>query len=437
MLGALCVFGVSEAAADPGEVDLVPRLTVGAAYVDNPFFDPLDDPTFDLGVPATAGDSARFDLRGGLGAEWRLTGRDSLVADVDASYSQYTGEAATGAWEAAFDLAGYHRFGEGLYLGVGVRGVLAHVDVFDTEDLRWGEGRVAGRMVLDRWTLDAMVGVGSRSFPDRPFYLDDGSEGTPGQSDLTARARVDARWAPAALSARFGGGIGYDVVSAQRGGVDYGTALVDAWVSQPFGDARASLSLAGWRRSFEVDPARVDLAGAVGLYGGYRLWPTVELGARYRYIRSGSDAELGRYAQHFAGVELVAWWAPPPAVAPRIETHGPASTGEGWRFSHRAPEARQVSLVGDFNGWAAERHPLRGPDAEGWWTVTLPLEPGRYTYMFVEDGDRFVRPTAAAGYVDDGFGGEVGVLFVWQGGKKTSKTSEAKQTKYRQPDENR
>lgn len=416
----------------------MPRLTLGAAYVDNPFFDPLDDPAFDLGVPATAGDSARFDLRGGLGAEWRLTGRDSLVGDVGATYSRYAGEAATDAWEVALDLAGYHRFGQGLYLGAGLRGVVAHVDVFDTDDLRWGEGRIAGRAVFDRWTFDATVGVGSRSFPDRLFYLDDGSEGAPGQSDLTARARFDARWAPAALSTRVGGGLGYDVVRAQRGGVDYDTAVVDAWATQPLGDARVSFSLAGWRRSFdEGEPARVDLGGAVGLHGGYRLWPTVELGARYRYIRSGSDVELGRYAQHFAGVELVAWWAPAPPAPTRAEMGGPTSTARGWRFSHRAPDAERVSLVGDFNGWATDALPLAGPDTDGWWTVTLPLDPGRYTYMFVENGERFVRPAEAASYADDGFGGEVGVLFVWQQAQKTTKSGEGKQTKYRRVDENR
>ena len=71
-----------------------------------------------------------------------------------------------------------------------------------------------------------------------------------------------------------------------------------------------------------------------------------------------------------------------------------------------------MALVGDFNGWSKDSHPLSGPDRWGWWSITIDLPAGRHGYMFVVDGDRFVRPADAPRYASDGFGGEVGVIFV-------------------------
>lgn len=59
-----------------------------------------------------------------------------------------------------------------------------------------------------------------------------------------------------------------------------------------------------------------------------------------------------------------------------------------WRtiyFRLDAPEAQQVNVVGDFNAWGADKHPLRR-DANGVWSCQMPLPPGHYTYCFVVDG---------------------------------------------------
>jgi 1,4-alpha-glucan branching enzyme len=59
-----------------------------------------------------------------------------------------------------------------------------------------------------------------------------------------------------------------------------------------------------------------------------------------------------------------------------------------WRtiyFRLEAPEAGQVSVVGDFNGWDARKHGLhRNPS--GVWECQVPLPPGRYAYHFMVDG---------------------------------------------------
>jgi 1,4-alpha-glucan branching enzyme len=46
------------------------------------------------------------------------------------------------------------------------------------------------------------------------------------------------------------------------------------------------------------------------------------------------------------------------------------------------------------------------------WSVTLPLTPGRYEYMFVVDGQRWVSDPAAIEQSDDGFGARNAVLEV-------------------------
>jgi len=75
------------------------------------------------------------------------------------------------------------------------------------------------------------------------------------------------------------------------------------------------------------------------------------------------------------------------------------------------PGARVVQAAGDFNGWNPSRTPLEHT-ADGAWTVTLPLEPGRYEYQFVVDGDRWIGDPFAVEQSDDGFGSRNAVLDV-------------------------
>ncbi len=53
-----------------------------------------------------------------------------------------------------------------------------------------------------------------------------------------------------------------------------------------------------------------------------------------------------------------------------------------------APEAKTVVVVGEFNNWSLERHPLQRMDRETW-HITLQLPPGTYQYKFVIDGTRW------------------------------------------------
>ena len=55
--------------------------------------------------------------------------------------------------------------------------------------------------------------------------------------------------------------------------------------------------------------------------------------------------------------------------------------------------AKQVSLAGDFNGWASDGTPLKRDDA-GHWEATVALAPGRHEYKFVVDGEWVPDPLA-------------------------------------------
>ena len=80
------------------------------------------------------------------------------------------------------------------------------------------------------------------------------------------------------------------------------------------------------------------------------------------------------------------------------------------KFVLIAPQATNVSVVGDFNGWDSSATPMK--TADGTWTAFVPLEPGLHTYSFVVDGTHFVSDPAAPIAPDDGFGHRSSVVLV-------------------------
>ncbi|MCI0651918.1 MAG: glycogen-binding domain-containing protein [Planctomycetes bacterium] len=56
------------------------------------------------------------------------------------------------------------------------------------------------------------------------------------------------------------------------------------------------------------------------------------------------------------------------------------------RFATRAQGARNVFLAGSFNGWDPTATPMESGEG-GMWSITLALEPGRYEYKYVVDGE--------------------------------------------------
>ena len=90
---------------------------------------------------------------------------------------------------------------------------------------------------------------------------------------------------------------------------------------------------------------------------------------------------------------------------------GPKFVEEGVEFSIYAPNAKKVTIAGDFNGWSKVADPLSDRDGDGIWKIIIPLKPGRYEYKFVVD-DRWIADPSNPKMVDDGFGGKNSVIVV-------------------------
>jgi len=78
--------------------------------------------------------------------------------------------------------------------------------------------------------------------------------------------------------------------------------------------------------------------------------------------------------------------APKEAIARGIQLM-PVRTEDGRQevpFALVAPNATDVSVLGDFNLW--EPTALSDPDGDGVWRTSMFLPPGRYEYAFVIDG---------------------------------------------------
>jgi hypothetical protein len=69
-----------------------------------------------------------------------------------------------------------------------------------------------------------------------------------------------------------------------------------------------------------------------------------------------------------------------------------------------------VAIAGDFNSWNPGDNLLEDADGDGIWTGTLKLKPGRYEYMFILDGKKWVPDPNALRYVKDGFGNKNAIL---------------------------
>lgn len=108
-----------------------------------------------------------------------------------------------------------------------------------------------------------------------------------------------------------------------------------------------------------------------------------------------------------ATAERMALGGGTPAGTPIVPTGAEAASV---KFVLVAPQASEVTVVGDFNNWNPSAHPMARTG--GTWTVTVPLEAGRHEYSFVVDGKHWMPDPAAPLAPDDGFGVANSVLLV-------------------------
>jgi hypothetical protein len=96
-------------------------------------------------------------------------------------------------------------------------------------------------------------------------------------------------------------------------------------------------------------------------------------------------SSLNDYRRFLAG------WEPAPLkpTATSYTPHGgngsvPSLTSV--EFRHKAPKAKSVELVGDFNAWKPGLIKMTR-DGSGVWTVSIPVREGRHKYLFLVDGE--------------------------------------------------
>jgi 1,4-alpha-glucan branching enzyme len=80
------------------------------------------------------------------------------------------------------------------------------------------------------------------------------------------------------------------------------------------------------------------------------------------------------------------------------------------RFDLHAPEAQNVSVVGDFNKWDVSSLQMK-KDKGGTWKARVNLKPGRYEYRLLVDGVWQDDPKAHE-KIDNPFGCQNCVMFV-------------------------
>lgn len=64
-------------------------------------------------------------------------------------------------------------------------------------------------------------------------------------------------------------------------------------------------------------------------------------------------------------------------------------------FKFYAPQAKKVSLAGNFNNWDTKALTAK-KDSKGTWAVKVSLKPGRYEYKFVVDGSWMNDPKCSS-----------------------------------------
>lgn len=104
-----------------------------------------------------------------------------------------------------------------------------------------------------------------------------------------------------------------------------------------------------------------------------------------------------------------------PAGKPAAKPEPDAAPGEvRVTFLFEAAEGSQIYVAGTFNGWDQSAERMTDEDADGVFALVKLLEPGRYEYKFVKDG-QWLTDESAADFADDGFGGKNSVLHVRAG----------------------
>ena len=181
-----------------------------------------------------------------------------------------------------------------------------------------------------------------------------------------------------------------------------------------------------------------DVALAAQIAAMYAATPTAEAGAAERVARAILADSMHTSSRSAFGALRPRWWwgavaatllvavtMRPWRAIGRVAGSGVSTTalndgasvtqptglvtvlsgGDAVRFDLKLPAtAREVAIVGDFNGWDEKATPMLRRNADNSWSAQVPLTPGRHVYAFVVDGTRWLVDPLAPQVPDSGFG---------------------------------
>jgi 1,4-alpha-glucan branching enzyme len=87
---------------------------------------------------------------------------------------------------------------------------------------------------------------------------------------------------------------------------------------------------------------------------------------------------------------------------PTARPYSAKSMAKPVNFYFAKPDARAVSLIGDFNNWNPNSLPMQRR-VDGWWFIQVPLTHGHHQYLFLVDGSPTLDPKATGTVHVDGF----------------------------------
>ena len=170
--------------------------------------------------------------------------------------------------------------------------------------------------------------------------------------------------------------------------------------------ARVLVAVAAERERMRERRIRVARAWRVG--GSAAFLAAAGLVAAIWLRAPRRAAEVAVRAQPAAPV------ADPVAAAATLTSDAMTAGSRAVQVVFRAPGARHVSVVGDFNGWDAHSDAMTRDRVSGLWSHTLALRPGRHVYAFVVDDSVWMRDPRSPEAADEDFGRPGSVLLVGQ-----------------------
>ncbi len=317
-------------------------------------------------------------------------------------------------------LFGSQLFGEFQYAGNSIlRGRIAFIgDYFNDSGAstfrRYSGGGEAGiGFETSRWNLELTGFLQGRSYPNVAVLVNEAS--TQNYSENHQGISGSATWHPFSSLFLRGQISGRNTDSLDPAFVSKSVTATGSAEVRLGRRAWCSASLTSQSRDFtnRISSTDHDSYYQYGVGLGYNVSRQVSLVGRYAF--ADYTYPLGEN-ENTQRISLAATWQFG-KKAPLISRTRFGSPGlvpmSVWRQSPvlvkvYAPEAKQVQVAGSFNHWNPASHPMH-KNSEGWWELQLELSPGIHRYVYLIDG-KSVTPSDADRLVDDGFGGQNGIL---------------------------